>query len=208
MPASNELRQALYDMVKRCLITQAVIGEVRAVDADAKTCEVLPFGAENTAPIKGVRLQAKVDDGGTDGILLLPAVGSDVIVAHLGNDTAEAYVAMFTRVERIAVKGGGGLDISIDLEQNKIDIKASRISVEADKITLNGGNNGGTANVPQIRAAIETLKLNFETLKAAIQAAPVFPGDGGATFKASLALAVSALQPPDTSGFEDSKIVH
>lgn len=78
---------------------QVVTGTVTAVNEDRLTCDVAPHdeGADHVQ----VRLRS-VLDGGQDGFVIIPKVGSDVTLLLLDEDTA--LVIQYSAVEVYAVR--------------------------------------------------------------------------------------------------------
>lgn len=75
--------------------TYSKVCKVTAVDASVRTCDVTPIDGD--APLTDVRLQAALS--GNTGWLLLPTVGSDVVVTFITDDLA--FVSMTSQVSEI-----------------------------------------------------------------------------------------------------------
>lgn len=73
--------------------------EVVSVDQNKRTCKVVKVGGQSSNELTA-RLMTSVDDG----CLMLPKVGSTVII-HM-SDRCQPYVAMFSEVEEIVWLGG------------------------------------------------------------------------------------------------------
>lgn len=125
----------------------------------------------------------KVRLGYKDGdFLVVPEVGSKCVITFISS--TEAVLSL---VEKI----------------NKIVIKA------ADTIEFNDGKNGGLVKASEISTKLNAIINDINNLKNLLTAAPVSPGDGGATLKASLLpWAQTSLNTTSKSDFENTKIKH
>lgn len=94
---SEKIQQMLHQLTERP--TKVATGTVTAVDKTALTCDVAPDneGAEYV----NVRLRA-VEDGGQDGIILFPVVGSSVTLLLIDAETA--LVVQYSAVEVYAIR--------------------------------------------------------------------------------------------------------
>ena len=102
--------------------------KVTKVDTELMTCNVQPI--DESAPILKVRLIA----GATETPLVcVPKVDSMVVVTFLNE--ANAYVAMFSEIETVAIRGDqyGGL-IKIEEMKKQLDVVTSRIDTLYDAI--------------------------------------------------------------------------
>lgn len=139
---------------------------VKSVDAggDPPTCVCTPIN-DTDPDFIGVRLQAAKE---TDGILLIPVVGSVVMVQPINHVTG--YVSMFSKVESIRLGDGtlGGLIKIADLvnKLNNLENKVNSLITAYNTHTHTGVTTGagtsavGTAPVsgtltPTVRADIE-----------------------------------------------------
>jgi len=82
-------------------------GKVLRVDAQTVDVEA-PDGAE----VFGVRLRATID-GDDTGVVVVPVVGSYVIVAELGGDGNEQIVVQYSAVSRILILTADGAQIEM-----------------------------------------------------------------------------------------------
>lgn len=92
-------------------IVEIIACAVDSVDKTSRTCECTAISGNSTTKLSGVQLMTEV----SDGLLLLPSVGSTVMV---GKSTRNiAFVLMYSDVDSIVMLGGdlGGLVKVIDL---------------------------------------------------------------------------------------------
>jgi hypothetical protein len=88
-------RQAVNLTMVRCI--------VKEVYQQSQTCDVEPLNGD--AEILGVKLKAR-EDSEPDGIVVYPAIGSDVVVGFTdGNDT-DAFVLVFSDFDQVLIDGG------------------------------------------------------------------------------------------------------
>lgn len=81
---------------------------VESVDVSARTCDCKTISG---VPVSGVRLMAEVDDG----ILVLPAVDSVVIVGY--SKTVTPFVCQFSTIDRVLVITG---DTTVEIKDGLI----------------------------------------------------------------------------------------
>lgn len=75
---------------------------VLSVDRDQLTVDVQPLD-DSQAEIFDVRLRAAID-GDKTGLVLIPVVGSTVLVSAVGDNWNSAYVAMVSEVDLITIQ--------------------------------------------------------------------------------------------------------
>jgi len=102
-----------------------------------------------------VRLRAAIKDY-AEGILIIPAVGSSVILSRL-NSSDELYVAMFSKTHKILFDGGenGGLTITPEL-RTQLEKLSARVDGIIDAINngVPGSSDGGAALLSTIKAGL------------------------------------------------------
>lgn len=166
------LRQAFNRRLENMGATTFYAG-VKAVDETARTCTVEMEGI----PYEGVLLYA-VEKAGLKGAVMIPAVGSTVLVSRIGGE--RYFVAMFSVVDKIVWTAGEKLTFSSDAKgfayvndkvsfssdasalsyvngQVSLKITASGVELSADTITLNGGELGGMIKIKELTAKINAL---------------------------------------------------
>jgi hypothetical protein len=104
------LQLAIRRIVEPLLPPPVVIGEVLKVDETNLTCDV---GFENSPTRFDVRLRAVID-GSANGIMIIPKVGSKVVVDTIQGNKMMSYVALVSEVERVELFGKeqGGIPIA------------------------------------------------------------------------------------------------
>ena len=135
--------------------------EVTAVDEAARTCDVKTLGGDTPLEIPDVRLMAEVEDG----TLILPAVGSIVIVTY--NKNLKPFVSQFSEVKKIVwTVGNSSLDVTDD-----------------KKFVFNEGNNHGLVKVQELTDKLNTIEQDLNTLKSVFSGWTPVTNDGGAALK-------------------------
>ena len=140
--------------------------EVKSVDESKRTCVVIALsgkvGSEFTA-----RLMASVDDG----FLIIPVVGSTVVVSS--SDFNTASIVQYSEVEKIVLRGGdlGGLVKVINLTsklnnlENKLNSLVLKYNTHTHNVTAVGSPTGPGLQpetgqlTPTVRSDIENTKI-------------------------------------------------
>jgi hypothetical protein len=76
---------------------------VQSVNTDTRTCICTPISNHLSGDIMNVKLMAEIDDG----ILLIPVIGSTVIVAHSKRN--EPFVVVFSGIQSIFIIAVGSI---------------------------------------------------------------------------------------------------
>ena len=164
---------------------EAQLCTVTAVDAAARTVDCEPL--DESAPLLGVNLQA--NQGLTSGMVLIPKVGSYVIVA-LMNDGVNGCV--------IATE---------DVERMELVIGEARVEVTEDGIVLNGGGLGGLVKVEALTARLNGIEESINELKAALSGWVPVSQDGGAALKGAISSwASETLVLTERGDYENEKV--
>ena len=164
---------------------EAQLCTVTAVDAAARTVDCEPL--DESAPLLGVNLQA--NQGLTSGMVLIPKVGSYVIVA-LMNDGVNGCVIATEEVERM-----------------ELVIGEARVEVTEDGIVLNGGALGGLVKVEALTSRINNIENDLNTLKEVFAKWVPAPQDGGAALKGVISSwASETLVLTERGDYENEKV--
>jgi hypothetical protein len=118
----ERIRQAMIDMASRHGPAQIVTGTVTAVDESAETCEVTTADGKE---LDEVRLRATIDETERKGWVLLPVVGSDVLVGNIENGS-EWCILMVSEVAKIHSEVG---NMVVELDGEKIQISNEQESL-------------------------------------------------------------------------------
>lgn len=140
--------------------------EVISVDEQNRTCKVISLSGNSDNEFTA-RLMASVDDG----FLIVPAVGSTVVVSR--SDFNGASVMQYSEVEKIVFRGGdlGGLVKVIELTkklntlENKLNSLVLKYNTHTHNVTAVGSPTGSSLNpesgqlTPTQRKEIENDKI-------------------------------------------------
>lgn len=177
-------------------IPSVTIGVVKSVDENAATCVVT---VTNGVDVPNVRLQAAV----CDGLLILPVVGSDVVIMSSVQNTP--FVVLYSDIDKLYLQVG---DSSLTVF-NKPQSGGQEIRFNDGKfgglITLIDPNNpdGG------VLARINKLEDDLNKIKTAFATWTPAPNDGGAALKSVASdWAAEMLVRTTKSDIEDKLIVH
>lgn len=178
--AANYIRQIAGSPEARLILAK--------VDAvNGRTCDVSPIGS--AAPYKNVRLHALINSD--NGLLVTPAVGSDVLIAE--RTATDAAVVMYSEIDKIEFKIG---DISF--------------AADSEGIVFNEGvKNSFLTDINQLVNKLNAIESDINSIKQVFSTwAPVIQ-DGGASLKAAAASwAAQSLQSTGVADIKDDKIKH
>lgn len=178
MDIYGQIAQAIRDIAGERMEGSAIFpAEVKSVSGDVCTIAV------GDLEISDVRLRAVID-GGTDHLLRIPRVGSQVLVADMSNGQFRDLVVIEqSETERI--------DIAIG---------QTTLTIEDGQITVNGGQNGGLVNISSLETYLDQLNTAIAGALTAVGESTYASGKLGAqTFNQA---------KPTLTNHEDTKIKH
>jgi hypothetical protein len=128
---TDRLRQVLVQLIRDNVPRQVTVCEVLSVDEATLTCKVKEL--ESDQELFQVRLNAASTEFNT---VLIPKVGSVVLVSLIGNNRQARYVTMVSECSKIYLMGdeNGALPVSIkiverlNLVENKVNDLLSAIT--------------------------------------------------------------------------------
>lgn len=177
---SDKLRKILIDLIRDEIPRNVVVGQVKAVDEDALTCDVEELDSDLI--IYDVRLNA----GKTDKkVVLIPKLESFVLMGLIGNNNQSRYIVSISEIDKIIV-----------------DAETS--------IIINGGNNGGLCKTPTLKTELDKNNAILTAILNVLNGSPVAePGNGSpSALQASLKSALSGKSIGDFSNIENTNIKH
>lgn len=197
-----EIKEAIRRLATTGIEMYCKICQVDAVDKDARACDCSPL--DEGAPLLGVNLQA--DQSGDVGFVLLPTVGSYVVVAFMSDSTA--VVVLTTQIDKALVTIGSS-EIAITDGDVDIDINGTTMKMNADGIVFNGGNNNGLVKIGDLVGRLNAIEQDINNLKTVFASWVTVPQDGGAALKAASAVwSGKRITPTKQTDIEDTKITH
>jgi len=191
----------IRQLIRSQLKDQTIIGKVISVDPDAGTCDVSPVNG--SADLLGVLLRAVVNSE-TTGLVILPKVDSDVLVSIIHNNDAQSFISQFSEFEEILIEQKVDGETVFKWQLNS----DGELSVDSEKITFNGGDNGGIVNIGALTTEVAKNSAFLAALKASFDSWIVAPTDGGAALKLIIVPALSGQVTADLSGITDNNILH
>lgn len=160
--------------------------------------------------IPGIRLAA-IGGGSENGLLVIPAVGSIILVADLSCGALRELNAVgYSEIASIRFHQGG-TTLEADGKVVTATVGGSHLRIEDGLVAFNDGNNGGLVCIEELRQSLESLKGYCETLKTAVATGLAGVGAGASAngangvtaFDTAMAGATIQIQP-----MENEKIKH
>lgn len=177
---SDKLRKLLVDLIKEEIPRIVVVGQVKAVDENKLTCEVLEIESELT--IYDVRLNA----GKTlKKVVLIPKIDSFILMGLIGNSNQARYIVTVSEIDKVI-----------------IDAETS--------IIINGGVNGGLCKTTTLKQELDKNNEILTAILNVLNGAPVMePGNGApSALQVSLKGAVTGKTIGDFSAIENLNVKH
>lgn len=143
MSFESEIKEILLYLIKDQAIERFAICTVKDVDKSAGTITASPVNGD--ADFLKVLLKADR----TGGILLLPAVGSVVVVALI--DDHNGFVSMFSEVDKVNLQATTGFKINTPDEDLKTWLKDFVKEVYSIKVTTPNGPSGEVITKPNLQ---------------------------------------------------------
>lgn len=128
---------------------------------------------DGSARIHDVRLRASIE--GDEGLLVLPEVGSSVII---GYSNGIYYVILTDAVNSVLIRIGSGFEVSINQNGDTL---------------INGGELSALVVISKLATEIQKLNNFLATLRSTIEITAPVPGDGGLAIKTAIVAALSSL---------------
>lgn len=149
------IAEAIQELAEGNNEIYSIVGTVAKVDEGKRTCDVQPVNGD--AQIFGVRLQAELNR--SDGFVMVPKVGSDVVVTFINNLTG--YIALTSEIDHISVKTTQ--DLATEVE-GLIDIIDSLIGI-LQNFQVNTAQGPSTNVMPQVITQLTEQKTKLATSK-------------------------------------------
>lgn len=178
--------------------------EVVSVDGDLCQAKIGDF------EIPDIRLSS-IGGGSENGLLVVPAVGSVILVADISCGTLRELNAIgYSEIDSIRFHQGK-TTVEATAEKVTTTVGGSTVHIEDGKVRLDGENNGGLVKVEEVRQTFRSFQTYCETMKAAIAQgiAAVGAGEaangatGAAAFEGAMASAVLTIE-----NMENEKVTH
>lgn len=156
---------------------------VNSVDVATRTCDCTEITGQAGVDIPNVQIQPEV----CDGILLIPAIGSTVLVTYSRYNPP--FVSMFSDVDRILLIGGN-----------------TGIDLDGDTVTINDGSFGGLVKVAELVTKLNNLEnlVNDLITKYNVHVHPV----SGASTLIPTIIETGIITPTVQEDLENQKVKH
>lgn len=179
MADQNTIDELIQALVKPLIEVQSYPAEVVSVDTDNETCKVKPIG--NRSERGDVRLTGVIKNKNSRH-MLVPKVGSAVVVGIMDNNPRMRFLQQYSEIEKIVI--------------------------DCEEVVYNDGNNGGLVNWPDAKAELDKEKARVDAIIRVLTTWSVTPNDGGAALLTLANSQLTALQKADYDNKEDTKIKH
>lgn len=178
---SDRAYRALKKFVKGNIPIQAIAARVTEIDMDNYTCTASPD--EDAAAIPGIRLKPVIDSDSNGGLIVIPSIGSWILVGFLLNKDSMPFMIQWSKADSILIKTTDGTNLNL-----QGDILGGLVKVNPLKTGLTNNNN------------ILNALMNVLTTWTPIA------GDGGAALKTAMLEALSGKKTDDFSDIENTNI--
>lgn len=137
------VKEAIRELAGNAVVFR--LAKVLSIDNTARTCEI---EYQNGGTDPQVRLQAKMQI--TGGWLLIPTVGSDVIIAYLNKNTA--FVILCSEVDKVIINGGNndGLVNIVDLTTKLNQLISEIKTLKQDYVSHTHPTPSGPSSAPTV----------------------------------------------------------
>jgi hypothetical protein len=179
--SDDAIKQAIQKMAGTHLKDEVYVTRcsVNSYDPSTRTVDCSPIDGSSGTDIPNVQLMADVDDG----FLLVPEIGSTVIVNHSKYGTP--YVSLFSGI-------------------------ASRLDCASGVIQYNDGSFGGLTKTLELQTQLDKTNQLLTAILDIINGVPIDePGSGApSALQAALRAALSGQELGDYSQIENTRITH
>lgn len=166
--------------------TGYIIGTVDSVNESARTCDITVISDKGESIISDVTLMSEIDDG----ILILPAIGSTVVIAS--SEKINYFVCLFSELQKILYIVGG-----------------SAINIVDGLIQINDGSCGGLVKVIELTQKINSLENLVNSILTTLTTTVIPLAPSGTYPFAPLYSSISTIAPiTQRSDIENNLITH
>lgn len=151
-----DIRTAIQKLAKTDLF-ESILGTVKEVDQDKKTCTVQPL--DDQPEILEVRLSAV--ESPDKGIILIPTVGSFVIVGQTANE--QPHVVMFSEIDSVSTifddvehkLNANGMKLTVGGNDLKDGLQDLKTAIGQLKVMTSQGQSSIPININDINSAFD-----------------------------------------------------
>ena len=175
-----------------------VLGDIDE-DLNTCTCQII----SSKSQVNDVQFSSFI--GATKGFILVPAVGSNVMISFINKE--EAFVANAEALTGLKITFENGYFLLTE-DAFTIDFNGNKMVFGTDDIQFNDGTLAGLVTVNELVSQLNTIENDINTLKQAFTAWVPVPQDGGAALKGGTAAwSGQTLTPTQASDIENEKIL-
>ena len=173
------IKEAIHRIVAEKIKVQAQVGTITSVDESAMTCDAMVGDLE----VFDIRLKSVIDNK-DEGVLIVPKMGSKVLVGLIDNKIESSFIVGYSDVDKLRII--------------------------CQEIELGGDEFGGLVKSENVADQINSLKNEINSLKNILNSwvPPVGAPDSGAALKAALIAWASPLSLVVKTDLENEKVKH
>ena len=191
MGLDKDLKAALKGLGKmEAIVFSATVTKVNEAD---KTIEIEDIDGLD---YHDVRLAAAEDE--KKSVLIIPKVGSSVLVTMIGSDLNTLFVSKVNEVDKIV-----GVINELDIE----DETGFKLHLNNGLMKINGDAFEGIVKAPELKTQIDKNTAIIKAIQQALQSWTPSPNDGGAALK-GLVSSIPGMQRANLSNIKNDKIKH
>ncbi|MEI8111180.1 MAG: hypothetical protein WCH59_09345 [Chitinophagia bacterium] len=161
MSADAKIRDAIQMLsgIKGESKIQFALGVVESVNVPDRICAVTAISGNESVTFENVQLMASIDDG----ILLIPSIGSTVIVAY--STFNQPFIALFSGLDKVLlVAGENNASIQIDENGLLLEIADTKLNISNGLMQFNDGSLGGLVKVIELTQKLNNLENKVNSL--------------------------------------------
>lgn len=160
---------------------------VDSVNESDRTCVCTPLSGEYNGQLTDVNLSAEPNDG----MLLIPEIGSTVVV--LSSTNSEYYVVMCS-----------------DIQKYLLTVGNSQLVIVDNEIKYNDGGFGGLIKIEELKSELDKVNGILQAIMNILSGAPITEAGNGAPSALQVALSAAILGKslPTYRTIENTKIKH
>lgn len=174
-----KMKEAIERMIADKIPYQVVTGKVVSVDESKMICDVEVTGPD----MIDVRMRAVIDSE-AQGVLVIPTVGSYVLVGLINNKKQSAFICGYSKVEKVRVL--------------------------CDEIELAGDQYGGLIKIEELKTELNKNNQLLQSILSILNGTPITePGNGSpSALQVALKGAVAGKSVGNFGNIENTKVKH
>lgn len=189
--AATEAGKQFAQSLKKKLPVSLILGTVESVDEEAKTITAI---VDDERVFSDISLD--VFENGGNSVILVPKIGSLVIIGFIENMPEMPLIIKTTKVEKVILSNSQDESSSIIVNEDHLEVirgssrwilQNGQISLTADEVVVNGGDNGGVTLSAETAQKLAALEQAVNAIKQGISTfTSVYDGAAWTAFNAQL----------------------